>query len=734
LKVFRASPVSLRLLVSTIGLVIALIAALAIPIGVGTSRYLDHAAFLSFKARLGANRVARYVYSHGELWQYQQLRIAEILLLPEDQDEPFRQRVIDASNAVVVEEGPALSGLLLRRDAPILVNGAVVGRVETEASLTPFLIAMGWVTFFSFALGGAVYFVLRVLPLRVLDRTVGELETQNHRFDAALSNMTQGLIMFDAEQRLVVCNQRYQELYDIPDELARPGATLDDILNCQIASEIGDGADPGDYKRKLLSFVLDDDSHSAVFELASGRAIAIKRNRMPHGGWIATHEDVTEQRDFSVRLAYIAHHDGLTDLPNRLLLRERLNEALNRMKPGETVAVLCLDLDHFKNVNDSLGHSIGDALLKQVAERLRHCIREGDTVARMGGDEFAIVQVGAVQPMAATALASRLIDELGAPYSLDGHNVVTSTSVGVAISPSDGTDSDHLLKSADLALYRAKEEGRGTHRFFESEMNERMQARRELEVDLRRAIVQGEFELYYQPLVNLCDNQVAGFEALLRWNHPERGRVLPADFIPLAEEIGLIVPIGEWVLRQACSEAAGWPNHVKVAVNLSPVQFKGPAVVQSVLNALASSGLAPSRLELEITESVLLENTTAALAMLHQLRGLGVSIAMDDFGTGYSSLSYLQSFPFDKIKVDRSFISGLGQGASSHAILRAVASLGTSLCIATTAEGVETEAQLAEVRAEGITQIQGYLISPPKSAEDVARSFLPGSVRRASMG
>jgi diguanylate cyclase (GGDEF)-like protein len=726
------SPNTLRSLVGAIGLVIALITGLATPIGLGTNIYFERAAFLSFKARLGANRIARYIYSHGELWQYQELRLSEILLLPEHEDEPFRQRVVDASKNVVVEVGPALTGPLLRRDAPIMVNGAIVGRLEIEASLTPFLVTASWVTLFSFGLGGAVYFVLRVLPLRVLDRTVGELETQNLRFDAALNNMSHGLSMFDAKQRLVVCNRRFRDLYCLPAELANPGVTLSEIVDYRAANEVGSGPDSEDYKRKLLSFALQEGSHTTVSELNDGRAIAMKRDSMPLGGWIATHEDITEQRDYSVRLAYIAHHDALTNLPNRLLLRERLNEALAHVYPGEAVAVLCLDLDHFKNINDTLGHSIGDILLKQVAERLRGCIHDGDTVARMGGDEFAIVQVGAAQPTAATALASRLIEELGAAYNLDDHSVITSTSVGIAVSPCDGTDPDQLLKNADLALYRAKGDGRGAYCFFESEMNDRMQARRKLEMDLRQAIARGEFELYYQPLMNLCNNEVGGFEALLRWNHPERGRVPPADFIPLAEEIGLIVPIGDWVLRQACLEATGWPEHIKIAVNLSPVQFKGPGLVQSVLRALTLSKLAPHRLELEITESVLLENTKTALAMLHELRALGVSISMDDFGTGYSSLSYLQSFPFDKIKIDRSFIMGLGDGTSSRAILRAVATLGAGLSIMTTAEGVETEEQLAEVRAEGITQIQGYLISPPRSAEDVAASFLPSRAKWAS--
>jgi diguanylate cyclase (GGDEF)-like protein/PAS domain S-box-containing protein len=430
--------------------------------------------------------------------------------------------------------------------------------------------------------------------------------------------------------------------------------------------------------------------------------------------------DVTEQRQAEARIAYMAHHDALTDLPNRMMFHQRLTEALARVqRSGHALAVHCLDLDHFKGVNDTLGHPIGDELLKAVAQRLANCLRDSDMVARLGGDEFAIVQYPLGDPNEAGNLASRLIDVVSKPYEVHGHEFVVGASIGIALGPGDGDAPDALLRNADMALYRAKAEGRGAAHFFEAEMDRRIQARRMLELDLRKAFVNGEFELYYQPLVNLKTNAVSGFEALLRWRHPERGLVAPGEFVPLSEEIGLIVPLGEWVLREACSQAATWPEPLKVAVNLSPAQFRNRGVVKAVLSALAHSRLPANRLELEITESVLLGESEANLATLHQLREIGVRISMDDFGTGYSSLSYLRSFPFDKIKIDRSFVNELTERPDCLAIIRAVAGLGISLGIATTAEGIETPEQLAQVRAEGCTEVQGYLFSAPRPAAEL---------------
>jgi diguanylate cyclase (GGDEF)-like protein len=430
-------------------------------------------------------------------------------------------------------------------------------------------------------------------------------------------------------------------------------------------------------------------------------------------------ETLDAKQKLEAQLVHMAHHDALTELPNRVLFRQNLERELTRARRGGELAVLCLDLDQFKSVNDTLGHPVGDGLLRAVADRMRESVREMDVIARLGGDEFAIVQVGAKQPEAAIVLAERLIAAMSRPFEIAGHQVVVGTSIGVAIAPSDGDETEQLIKSADMALYRAKSDGRGIFRFFEPEMDAKMQARRTLELDLRKALLVSEFEIYYQPLINLQSNQVCGFEALLRWHHPSRGLVSPCDFIPAAEDMGLIVPLGEWVLRKACAEAASWPEHIKVAVNLSPAQFKSKGLALAVTSALADSGLSPHRLELEITESVLLLESETTLVTLHQLRDLGVKISMDDFGTGYSSLSYLRSFPFDKIKIDRSFVRDLSDREDSIAIVRAVSGLGRNLGMSTTAEGVETAEQLGQLRGEGCTEVQGYYFSQPTPAEEI---------------
>lgn len=433
---------------------------------------------------------------------------------------------------------------------------------------------------------------------------------------------------------------------------------------------------------------------------------------MPGGGWVDTHEDITERRRAEKKIAYMAEYDTLTDLPNRNLYQRKLMEALEAAVNTDQVATFCLDLDGFKGVNDMFGHPVGDELLKQVAKRLDQCVGDQGLVARLGGDEFAILQCGKQQPDGAHALALMVTETLNAPYDLSGNQAVVGASIGIAISPGDASSADELLKCADMALYGAKADGRGTCRFFEPEMNARVKARRQLEVDLRIAITEKQFEMFYQPIVSASSSEVIAFEALIRWCHPDRGMVSPAEFIPVAEETGLIIPLGEWILRQVCADALSWPRDIRVAINLSPVQFTSPDLVQTVFSALAATQLEPGRLELEITETALLQDNEAVLAKLQQLKGFGVQISMDDFGTGYSSLSYLRSFPFDKIKIDQSFIRGLGKRKDALAIVRAVIGLGKNLGMTIIAEGVETNDQLNALREEHCDEVQGFLFSP----------------------
>ena len=549
------------------------------------------------------------------------------------------------------------------------------------------------------------------------------LRIRNLQFDTAINNISQGLCFFDAAQRLIVCNDRYVEMYGLPPGRVGPGTSLTEIVDMRFEAGSVPAMTREEYLQWRNQVAVSNVATDSIVELRDGRTFEIRHRPMPDLGWVATHEDVTEQRRTKIKIEHMALHDALTDLANRVLLNERLEQALNRIRRDEMVAIHHLDLDQFKAVNDTLGHHGGDELLKIVASRLRLLVRETDTIARMGGDEFAIVQVAA-DPTEATALAQRIIGAIGEPFDIDGHHAVIGVSIGIAVGPGDGLLPEELLRNADLALYRAKGDGRGTFRFFEPEMDLHMQARRIMEQDLRKALPAGEFELYYQPVINLANSEISGFEALIRWNHPTQGMVAPNAFIPLAEEIGFIVPMGEWVIREACATAARWPEDIHVAVNISAVQFRSPGLMQVILGALAASGLNPTRLELEITESVLLQDKEATLATLHQLRQLGVRIAMDDFGTGYSSLTYLQCFPFDKIKIDRSFVKDITDNAGSLNIVRAVAGLATGLGMKTTAEGVETKEQLDTITSEGCTEVQGFLFSRPLPAREIERTFL----------
>ena len=586
-----------------------------------------------------------------------------------------------AMGAAVVESDPTIAVEGLGADAPMLA------------------LAIAVIT---------VLVLLAGLVAALIDRQTSQdsIESIRELVDAA----SEGIVIAD-DGVIVNVNRRVSELCGRPAEVLIGRRIVGDLLDEHAKRPPKDGLITAETSLKAV------DGNQIPVEIVCQPFRAKVR-----GNEVYAIRDLTERHNNERQIAHMAHHDALTDLPNRRVLWERLEQFMERVANGEALAVLCLDLDRFKEVNDTLGHPVGDAVLQIVAQRLRGCVRSSDTVARLGGDEFAVLQSGAPQPCAAASLAKRIIEALGEPYRVGEHQVSIGVSVGIALSPNDSAVAGQLLQNADLALYCAKHEGRATYRFFEPGMEARMRARRALETELRNALPNGELELYYQPIVNLAHNHVSGFEALLRWNHPERGLVAPAEFIPLAEETGLVNAIGEWVLREACIEAATWAAHLKIAVNISPCQFRSKAVVEAVLGAIASSGLAADRLELEITESVLLRDTDATIGILHQLKAIGVRIALDDFGTGYSSLSHLRSFPFNKIKIDRSFVDGLAQdNREAVAIVRAVSQMGASLGMSTTAEGVETEGQLNAIRAEGCTEVQGFFFSPAKPAREIGK-------------
>jgi diguanylate cyclase (GGDEF)-like protein/PAS domain S-box-containing protein len=524
-----------------------------------------------------------------------------------------------------------------------------------------------------------------------------------------------------ATQKFILVNKAYEEFIGMPREQVI-GSTVYDLYQPEHAKAIAKCDDEIQLSRKgIMTSDLTVEMRSKGTRILTTTRLVVRDSHDKPQYLIAVIEDSTNRKRSESQISFMAHHDLLTGLYNRALFLEKIEEAGARLRrSGQVFTVFMLDLDRFKDVNDSLGHHTGDKLLKEAAQRLRSCLRETDTLARLGGDEFAIIQaIEHDQREAAIGLTIRLIDKLNESFEIEGHKLNISTSIGIAMAPEDGTDADELMKKADMALYRAKAEGRNSYAFFDPAMTAQADARHHMENDLRKAISGRELELHYQPIIDVKSQQLCGVEALVRWRHPQRGLISPQDFIPLAEETGLIVPLGEWVLQQACADAINWPDHVRVAVNLSSVQFKKGNLLDVILCLLVETGLSPQRLELEITESVLFEDEGRNVTTMYQLKNLGISIALDDFGTGYSSLSYLTMFPFDKIKIDKSFTLNMTRNPTSAAIIAAVLSLGRSLDIATTAEGVENWQEFQSLRVSGVNYVQGYLFGRPCPASEL---------------
>ena len=568
----------------------------------------------------------------------------------------------------------------------------------------------------------AVKFIAERLRLTLLDAVVAtrDMTLLARRFDTALNNMPHALCMFDAERRIVVANKRLNEHLGLPADLELKGFTPEKLVTVA-----PDGLIPTDQAERLMydfNFRLSGaESHPFVVDLHNGRTLEFTVQPMENGGMVLVGEDVTERKIAQAKINHLARFDSLTGLPNRTILRSRMDNALAACTPEQMCAVHFIDLDQFKQVNDTLGHSRGDLLLVAVAERLRTIVRESDVIARFGGDEFVVLQYPVTTLDQASVLAKRIVDGLKGHYDIDGHEVAVSASVGIAVASAKDTDADQLLKNSDMALYRAKADNRGTWRWFEAEMEARAQARRSLELDLRTALEEEAFDLYYQPIFDIRTRRILSCEALLRWHHHERGMVSPGEFISVAEEMGIIVEIGQQVLRKACVECRRWPGGTSVAVNLSPIQFSRSNVPALIRQTLAATGLPAERLHIEITESTLLQDTRKSRAALRQLEKMGVRVSLDDFGTGYSSLSYLHSFPLHKVKIDQSFVEDLAN-ERQMTLLRGVARLSAELGLRVTIEGVETEEQLALLAGEAsVDEVQGYLLGRPLPAADVQR-------------
>ncbi len=643
------------------------------------------------------------------------------------------------------------SGVMLTKHLPLAETGTYefVGRTDGVARIAGYkavpglplviivthsradVLAPWYRHLFTFGPLAAVVVAVILLGTGLLARQTRDLARKTDILEVTLENMAHGLCMFDGAQRMTVCNARFAAMYGLTEEHIKPGTSFRSMLEAWLP-DIGDPEAAREAIERRIERAQGQEPYYVVNQLRDGRVIGVTHQPIAGGGWVDIHQDVTDRRRDEAKVAYMAHHDLLTGVANRTYFMEKLEDAAARLcRRQQPFGIFMLDLDKFKSVNDSLGHPAGDALLKEAARRLKTALRTTDTLARLGGDEFAIILSGDADPReAAVPIANRIIDLITEPYNIDGNIVNIGTSIGIALAPTNGVDPETLMKKADLALYRTKSEGRNDYCFFDDGMAADAEARHQLEIELRAAIAHDELEVHYQPIVDVATEKLFGVEALVRWHHPTRGYIPPSEFIPIAEETGLIASLGEWVLQTACADAMHWPANIKVAVNTSPLQFSTSNLLDIILCALSESGLPPERLELEITESTLLENESTHLAILRQLKNLGVSISLDDFGTGYSSLSYLTIFPFDKIKIGKSFTQNLTHRVDCAAIVSSVLALGAGLDLPTVAEGVETRQQFEILRASGVKFVQGYLFGRPCRASEIDFDLGPSCRQR----
>jgi diguanylate cyclase (GGDEF)-like protein len=584
----------------------------------------------------------------------------------------------------------------------------LIAQRRSSAILGAILIAMVWVgiaeKYFVFA--GLILTLIILAAIEQILRSEARAKQKAKQLKLTLEHINQGIMLVTKDREISIVNKRCAELLNLPYSFVDHPPRFDELSGYQIV-ENGSDNPGGEY---------------SVFEHAGpdGAVIEVHRTPLPDGGFVQTFTDVTTRRQAEAHIAQLASEDSLTGLPGRRVFQSAIEKlSAGTARDGTGFAVLLLDLDRFKVINDTLGHCVGDILLFEVAQRLTQALRPGDVLARLGGDEFAIVLPSFESRAALGTVADGIGELIGQPYAIDGHRIHSTVSIGIAIGPNDGGNADDLLMAADLALYAVKAGGRGKYRFYESSMNEVVKDRQQTEMDLREAIERGQLHLEYQPILDLRRNVLSGFEALARWQHPTKGLIPPAVFIPLAEDDGLILPLGEWALREACRQAAQWPADLKVSVNLSPVQFSTPNLADMILRTLDETGLEANRLVLEITEGMFIADTRKTLAILHRLKALGVRIAMDDFGTGYSSLSSLRSFPFDKIKIDRTFVSDLGEKTENSVIVQAIIIIARALGMTTVAEGVETIGQQRLLTALGCDEVQGYLYSRSVPIEKV---------------